>query len=186
MSNDSVQLLKQLGFAGRSSPLKSTGACSDCGSIESASFAELLDQVKSGKLGSQRTVEPAADENIQLSNDEQIRLSAAADKAEASGIRSALVLLEGKRLVLDVGSRQVRHAEESSQGITSGVDGVIDLTSKGSSNVVNTIFGPVGAAERPGESANKRNQALGPPGAGVASPSLAAFLSNLPGRNRDG
>lgn len=129
MITDSVTLLKQLGS--RTNAPSSVQASGQ--SIESTGFAELLAQARSGGLGSATPVTIAPDAKVSLTPDELARLSVAADRAEAAGIRTALVMIGDQKLVLDVSTRQITGKAPAASGaggaagVYPGVDGVIDL-----------------------------------------------------------
>jgi hypothetical protein len=188
MTSDPLNLLQQLSLRAGSATAagRSGGAAAQAG-VESASFAELLEQVRAGVIGSGRTVGVATGSEIELSEDVAKRLSAAADKAEAAGIRQALVILDDRKLVLDVATREVRASDAldtagpvtGSAGILAGIDGVIDLTERQATRI-SSLVGPIGAGSNTLERAESgRHKPLGPPGGPVSSASLSALLSRL-------
>jgi hypothetical protein len=133
MSTDTNQLLRVLGSSAGSLRPVAPGASRAPGAkgwtpIEHADFARLLEQAQAGSLSTGLPVTVEKDAGVSLSEEELAQLSVAADKAEAAGIRSALVMLDGKSVLLDVHTRSVKGAADLSSGLLSGVDGVINLT----------------------------------------------------------
>lgn len=99
---------------------------------ESGQFARLLELARDGALSSNRPVtlsESAG--SVRLSEDQLASLSLAADRAEAAGIRTAIVLLDDQAVILDVPTRSITGPAtlEGAQigGVFGGVDGVINL-----------------------------------------------------------
>lgn len=156
MTTDPIQLLRTLVNAGRGLPERSAQ-----GSIEGSGFAALLKQAQTGELTTRDAVTIDPDVSVELSDEQMLKLSVATDKAEAAGVQTALVLVDGKRLVLDV--RQRRITGEASviegTGIVSGVDGVIDLAAQ-ASETPRGIFGPLVLPGAEGASGRKSS---GPP-----------------------
>jgi hypothetical protein len=102
---DPTFLLKQLEPAVRPAYL-GTPTARPSAPLEHQPFDELLAQAKAGRLESGRVVS-AAVEGEPLSPGQLRRLAAAADTAEASGARRALMMLDGRALVLDVPTRTI-------------------------------------------------------------------------------
>jgi hypothetical protein len=71
--------------------------------LEQRPFDELLAEAQAGRLASGRTVSAGFD----LSPQELDRLAGAADVAEASGAKRAMLLFDGRALVLDVPTRTI-------------------------------------------------------------------------------
>ena len=90
--------------------------------LEQQPFDELLARAARGLIDSGRPV--TADSAIAepFTNDQLARLATAADQAEASGARRALLLMDGRGLVLDVPSRAV--TMELGTGASSTVSGI--------------------------------------------------------------
>ncbi len=106
------------------------GNCQSTSAVGSASqaFADLLKQAQDGGLASELPVTLGADaEGISLDDGQLARLSIASDQLESAGVRSALVKIDGQQLLLDVHARQITGRAEASNGITGGIDGVLDL-----------------------------------------------------------
>lgn len=123
---NSLQLLRMLGSGIQ--PVD-TGSRQLSGSapVESMSFAQLLQQAQDGTLVGKQPVTIAPGSDLKLSDDQLARLSLGADRAEAAGLRTALVKLDGQNLIMDVGSREILSAAKSDGGVMSGIDGVLDL-----------------------------------------------------------
>jgi hypothetical protein len=98
--------------------------------LEAQGFDELLSLVSSGALHSGRPVQGAAGLNIALTNDQLDRLAAAADVAEAAGAARALMLIDGRSLVMEVKERAIVQevvADDSMRAIT--VDAAVRIAS---------------------------------------------------------
>ncbi|MGE3106844.1 MAG: hypothetical protein AB7G11_05065 [Phycisphaerales bacterium] len=126
MTSESSQLLKMLGSGVRAGPCSTTPAPAN---IDSAPFAELLKQAESGDLATHRRVCVESSAGIELTEAQSLALSAAADRAEAAGIRKALVMLDDQAFVLDVSTRSITGKAQFNQGVLSGIDGVMKISS---------------------------------------------------------
>lgn len=86
----------------------------------SESFSALLERAARGELATGRavTVAVAAALPAPLSPEQLARIGAAADRAEAAGATAALVLVDGRGVLLDVGQRVVT-AELASGALSS-------------------------------------------------------------------
>ena len=71
--------------------------------LEHLPFDELLAEARAGQLSSGRTVSAG----FELSPQQLDRLAGAADLAEASGASRAMLLLDGRAMVLDVSTRTI-------------------------------------------------------------------------------
>jgi hypothetical protein len=105
-------------------------------SVENAEFAELLSRAQSGELRSGVPVTVDSDAGVSLSETDLAMLTLAADKAEAAGIRRAVVLTGDKALILDVQSRSVVGKADMKDGVLSGIDGVIRIGADGAAEEV--------------------------------------------------
>ncbi len=161
MTSDSAYLLKRLEPAVRP-PFASRVTAPPAAPLEGQSFDELLTLAAKGSLSSGRQVQSGFDPARELSPSELARLSKAADLAEASGARRALLLMEGRGLVLDVASRLLT-AELS------------DDPSAPIANVDAAIYVP------DPENADG-DEALKPPGSGLVHPAVAKHLDAARGR----
>ncbi len=90
-------------------------------------FASLLKSAQDGTLRSSLPVTIASDAGVSLSDEQLARLSLATDKAEAAGVKKALVVVGGQQLTLDVQTRTITGHAHATDGVLPGVDGVIDL-----------------------------------------------------------
>jgi len=124
VTTGAAQLLRLLGSGVQPAAHSAAKAAATAGQ---ASFADLLRQAREGTLTSNRPVTPGPDAGVNLSDDQLARLSLAADKLESAGVRTALVSIDGQKLILDVQQRQVTGAAKCEDGVISGVDGAIDL-----------------------------------------------------------
>ena len=92
------------------------------GSNESA-FADILSRAQSGDptaTGLPVTLGRGAD--IELTQEQLARLADAADRAESQGAQTAVVMLDGRALELDVTLRQITGEVTSDQGIRPEID----------------------------------------------------------------
>jgi hypothetical protein len=102
-----------------------TGKTGTRAAIEESGFADLLQSARSGEISSTRRVTVDLAAGVSLTDEELSQLAAAADKAEAAGIRRALVFVGDKPLVLDVQTRSVVGKAELSYGCVTGIDGAV-------------------------------------------------------------
>ncbi|MEO1513341.1 MAG: hypothetical protein AAFU70_14805, partial [Planctomycetota bacterium] len=95
-------------------------------SIESRGFEDLLSAARDGRIESGAAVRIGGGVDLQLTDGQAERLSAAADRAQAEGVDRALVLLDGMALELDVRERTVvGEARLDSPGVIRGIGSVI-------------------------------------------------------------
>lgn len=126
MTSQGTDMLKMLGAGVR--PV-GPAAPAQPASPESADFAELLRQVREGEIASGRPVKVPGDLGIELTKDQMQRLAEAADRAEAAGAESVVVMIDGHLLHLDVQSRQVLRSVELRQGeVLSDIDAVVNAS----------------------------------------------------------
>jgi hypothetical protein len=126
MNISSAQLMKLLASGVR----PADGSCTSAAPAGTAStaFADLLKQAKQGGLASELPVTLGSNaEGITLDEGQMARLSLAADQLETAGVRTALVSIDGQKLMLDVHARQIIGRATTENGITGGIDGVLDL-----------------------------------------------------------
>jgi hypothetical protein len=90
---------------------------------------DAADAGQAGNIASERPVSMDAGVagSVSLSPQQQVRLSGAIDQAEAAGISSALVLIDGMALVVDVGARQISRVLGDEPGVLDGIDGVVTV-----------------------------------------------------------
>lgn len=132
------------------------GAASRAAGVD---FQAILAGARSGQARSNRPVEVSERLGINLSDEQAQRLSAAADRAQSAGAATALVLLDGLALRLDVAARRVDERLDNAERLRGGFDAIVSAPAPG-------------AADEP---------ALVPvPGGGLTgNASLAALLSQL-------
>ena len=115
MSIDPAQLLKRL------EPPVRPGAASGPPAlprlpIEQQSFDQLLTLVARGNVRSDRPVELAFSPGDELSDEQMERLAAAADLAQTRGARRAVMLIDGRGLVMDVAGRKLEAELAAGEG----------------------------------------------------------------------
>ncbi len=106
MTSDPLQLLKQLEPVVRPAYAGGAGAQPTAG-VEHGRFEELLARARQGRIESGRTVSADYQAGEALTRGQLSRLSAAADLAEASGAQRAMLLMDGRGLLLDVAGRSL-------------------------------------------------------------------------------
>lgn len=123
MNTSPAHLLRRLG-----SGVRPDGAAPPAGPapVESAGFADLLRRARSGELTSKLPVEIDPGAGVTLTDDQLTRVAAAADQAEAAGVRTALLTIDGQRLLLDVHSRRITGPAPADSAVLPGIDGVVD------------------------------------------------------------
>jgi hypothetical protein len=138
MSSGPPDYLRLLGTGassvGAASKIRGVGPRADPAAapgVEHADFADLLARVQSGDLSSGINVSVDDDAGVSLNETDLAMLTLAADKAEAAGIRRALVLVAGQAVIMDVHTRTVVGKADMEGGVLSGIDGVIRLGDEG-------------------------------------------------------
>lgn len=125
MTTTGADLLKLLG--GLAAPGAATSAVGSGASSTGIDFAALLQRASTGEAVSGRPVSIAKGAGVELTQDQLVRLAAAADKAEAQGATRALVMIDGKALTIDVAVRQVTGAADLGSGVLTGIDAVVSV-----------------------------------------------------------
>lgn len=92
------------------------------GETSPTAFADLLGKAQDGLKPSGRPVELGRGVDLQLTGDQLKRLSLAADRAEAQGAQSAVVMIDGRALELDVTLRTITGEVSGDQGIRPEID----------------------------------------------------------------
>lgn len=126
MNSESMNLLARL--SGVSTPrglMQASQSNQGDGAVDG--FASLLNLAKAGQVSSDRLVEPGRDVQVSLTQQQQGRLAAAVDQAQSAGLSRALVLMDGKALVVDVTARTIESQLTDESGVLDGVDGVISV-----------------------------------------------------------
>jgi hypothetical protein len=93
--------------------------------LNSASFADLLKLAREGKVSSDRPVDVSPKLDLELTQAQQERVAWAVDRAEASGARSALVMLDGEALLVDVMTRRIEGVAQQPGEVMTAVDAVV-------------------------------------------------------------
>ncbi|MBA4028480.1 MAG: hypothetical protein C0475_05000 [Planctomyces sp.] len=97
-------------------------------------FQSILAGARSGQARSNRPVEVSERLGISLSDDQAERLSAAADRAQSAGASTALVLLDGLALRLDVTARRVDERLDNAERLRGGFDAIVSAPAPGATD----------------------------------------------------
>jgi len=121
--------------------------------FERQGFDELLTLVSSGEIRSDRPLLVAADAGLTdaLDDGQLARLRAATDLAQSSGASRAVMLLDGRGLVIDVAERQV--TSELSSGRPEAlvdVDAAVHVAAEGKVAASPAAMGPAAGLIPPG------------------------------------
>ena len=143
MTVDASQLLRQLEPAVRPGTAPARLGKPQA-TLESQSFNELLSLASKGSVHSGRQVDCSCDVNEPLESDQIDRLSAAADRAEASGAQKALMLIDGRGFIMNVAQRSIEAelSVEHQTSIFKNVDTAIYVPAEG--ETPQSILGPPG------------------------------------------
>ena len=114
--------------------------------LEQQPFDELLASAKAGRLASGRAVS-TAHEGEPISPEQLQRLAVAADRAESSGAQRAVLLLDGRALVLDVPTRTVS-AELSASAPMQKIDTALYVPTESEQTGTRPVGPPGGVAPR--------------------------------------
>ncbi len=85
-------------------------------------FADMLGKAQSGLQPSGQPVELGRGVDLDLTTDQLSRLAQAADRAEAQGAQTAVVMIDGRALELDVTLRQITGEVNADEGIRPEID----------------------------------------------------------------
>lgn len=122
MPIDPAQLLKRLEPAVR--PCGASQRSADPNRpIDEQDFDALLTLVARGDLSSGRVVRSAFESDEPLTDAQLERLASAADQAEAAGADRAVMILDGRALVMDVPQRVIETELSAQAGARSGTSG---------------------------------------------------------------
>jgi hypothetical protein len=144
---DALRLLQRLNPPVR--PMAARAGDRPIAPFESRGFDDLLAIVASGEAASGRSVTAsAADQQSPLTPEQLERLAAAADAAEGAGFHRALVLLDGRALVLDTPSREITEELRGSDTARAvDVDGAVHApkasTGEPAGHRLGPAFGPM-------------------------------------------
>lgn len=94
-----------------------------------ADFQNLLKQAKQGLVRSDLPVSIAKNASVELSPEQTERLAQAADRAAAAGLTSALVVIDGQTLTLDVQTRTITGKFDAAPARVAHFDGVVTVPS---------------------------------------------------------
>lgn len=107
MTVDSTRLLQMLEPAVRPSYAPAAPCAGLRAPLEMRSFDELLEEAKAGQVRSGRALRVDFQPAEPIGAEQLRRLEDGADFAEAAGARSAVLLSEGRGLILDVAGRTI-------------------------------------------------------------------------------
>ncbi|MBL8989956.1 MAG: hypothetical protein JNJ48_00080 [Phycisphaerae bacterium] len=128
--NNGSMLLKRLaGLAPGAGAAAAGAARSIAGGAEA--FASMLERAGRGELESGLKVTVSSRCDLTLSESQLSRLSRAADEAEAAGMVTAVAVIDGMALHLDVQARTVTGRLDASQRSAGRVDGVVYAPAEG-------------------------------------------------------
>jgi len=168
---NAADLLKLLGSGVR--PDASTLA-SGAPTVESASFEALLQQVRSGAVGSGRPIAIAPGAGVNLNSSQLERLAVATDAAEAAGALRLLAMIDGQAVAIDVAERQVISGASSlGSRVHTDFDAVV-FVPDGSAQDLKSLFAS-GAARI----ADAAYEAVAPGLESIRNSSLAALLESI-------
>lgn len=126
-----------------SSAVRSVGSA--IGRLAPGSFADHLNRAQSDP--ERLPVKVGRGVEVELNAEQLARLAEAADRAEAEGVSSAVVMIDGLALELDVTMRTVRGVVDESAGIKTGIDAVVYAQP---AREKEAAFGPGSLPENPG------------------------------------
>jgi len=122
MSGLSATMLRSLLTGRTATPGPNGSAASSSAGVD---FAAMLSSARSGEVTSTRPVQAAAGVEKALTPEQLRRIGVAADRAESAGMTSAVVLIDGQAVKLDVLGRQVEAVVDPRAVALTGVDGVL-------------------------------------------------------------
>lgn len=121
MTLNPLDILALPGIAGAA--VRSVGSALDRLVPGSNSFADHLKKAQDGT--DRLPVEIGRGVEVELSQDQLARLAEAADRAEAEGASTAVVMIDGMALELDVTLRTIRGVVDQSSGLKTGIDAIV-------------------------------------------------------------
>lgn len=130
MSTPETDMLRVLGGASRPAGLTGpSGAFGEVKGPNAADFASMLQRARRGEVASGLEVQVGKGVEIELSVQQREQLANLADRAEAAGVINLLVVMDGRTVTMDVGTRTITAVGEVSSGpIATGIDGVAFLS----------------------------------------------------------
>ena len=127
MSEQSFSLLKSL--AGIGPARMGVAASGPAPSAElgpgALDFAQLLGKAQNGTADTKLPVTVSSRLNLELTAEQLARVGVAADRAQAAGLQSAVVLIDGKALQLDVQTRQITGTVAPGSQALTHLDGIV-------------------------------------------------------------
>ena len=114
--------------------------------LEQQPFDELLASAKAGRLSSGRAIS-TVHEGEPISPEQLQRLAIAADRAESSGAQRAVLLLDGRALLLDVATRTVS-MELSASSALEKIDMALYVPTESEQTDTRPVGPPGGVAPR--------------------------------------
>ena len=118
-----LQLLKRLEPAVR--PVASGRVAAARPPFEARGFDQMLALVSDGRVSSGRKVTVAFEADPPLNEAQLDRLGAAADLAESSGASSAMMLIDGRGITLDVNERTLTDELTPTSSVVNTVDAAV-------------------------------------------------------------
>ncbi|MHC4910080.1 MAG: hypothetical protein ACYTF9_10200, partial [Planctomycetota bacterium] len=112
--------------------------------LEERNFDELLQLVSHGQVRSGREVTIDFTPDAEITDDQRERLAAAADLAEAEGARSALMLVDGRGVLMDVADRRLTE-ELTSTSVVARIDAAVYVAGPDDKESVRPIGPDAGA-----------------------------------------
>lgn len=142
MTSSPIDLLRALG-----SGVLPSGVPAPARSIGGSAFQDLLAKAQAGAVHSGLGVTVDPDLPVSLTPEQQQRLAEAADRAQASGAKVALVRLDGQLLRLDVAERRITQVVDLKHGdVLTGIDAMVEASA---TEAHATIVPPPSAAPTP-------------------------------------
>lgn len=131
MFDTAFHLLKKLEPPVRPTYAKSTSDPASRAALDAAPFADLLTLVADGSLSSERPVSIDFETTDQFDEQQLARLASAADLAESSGAHRALMLIDGRGVVLDVAERRLELELSGDMSTTVALDAAVYVVETG-------------------------------------------------------
>lgn len=148
------ELLRALGGMSPVAPATGAKRVGTGGASQAMDFSAMLERARAGELESGLPVQVAPGAEIGVSEEQLARLGPIIDRLHATGASHALIAIDGRLLVVDVLTRQVRSEFDPSAGeMVEGIDAVASAAAQDEGSAV-----------------------VPPPGVGVMGPSLARAL----------